>query len=164
MSKKITYRTPKAEELKKALDAIIAEKEAEEKRCHAVHAEYNRMEGMYGHLVHSSRDCVQGERGYHYEYATAKIEYKEREEREQFLKENNFHYDSEIRALYEDRIAEAREAFVLEQYGMTTKEIEIRDKLKRYNKYLADAKAEVIHYEEKIAEFEKELADYKKAE
>ena len=164
MSKKITYRTPKAEELKKALNALRAEEKAEEERHNELWYAYCRMEGKYGQVVHSPWDCGQGMRGYHYEYATAEIERKEREEREQFLKDNNFKHLDEIWNEYKDRIAEAEEAFNLEQYGMTTKEKEIRDRLKRYNKYLADAKKEVEQYEAKIAEIEKELADYKKAE
>lgn len=158
MSKKITYRTPKAEELKKALDALRAEENAEEERNNKLWYAYCRMEGMYGKAVSSPWDCGQGMRGYHYEYATAEIERKEREEREQFLKDNNFRHNNEVWNEYKDRIAEAEEAFHLEQYGMTTEEKRMRDLLKKYNKYLADAKAEVVHYEEKIAEIEADIA------
>ena len=162
MSKKEVYRTAKAQELKNEI-ASIREKQAElESRHQQIFRKYIEMEGMYGHIAYSPYDCGHGLRGYHYEYDTEELRNKEYEEREQFLVDNDFYKHSEIYNEYEARIAELRKAFCLEQYGMTEKEKEIRDRLHRYEKELKKAEKTVVKYKEDITNIKKELDEYLK--
>ena len=141
------YRTEKAKELKAELNALIDEKEAENRRNNLIFYEYLEMEGKYGKKVSDKWDMMQGCRGYHFEYENDELREKEKAERKQFLKDNNFRNDIEVYEAYKERIAELENAFNLEQYGMTTEE--------RKN---AKEKAKL---ERRIAELEKELAEAK---
>lgn len=160
MSKKIKFRTPLAAELKQKYDNLYAEYEAEKDRCFKVFLEYCHMEGKYGKAVSSPWDCGQGMRGYHYEYPSIEIEKQEREEREQFLKDNNHRSSSEIWEAYKPLLDEAEEAFNLEQYGMTTKERNLRKILAGYEKNVEEAKREVAEWEERVRQAKEDLNRY----
>lgn len=160
MSKKTKFRTPLAAELKQKYDNLYAEYEAEKKRCTDIFIEYCHMEGKYGKAVSSPWDCGQGLRGYHYEYPSREWEQKERDEREQFLKDNNYRHQSDIWEAYKPLLDEAEEAFNLEQYGMTTRERYLRKVLAGYEKNVAAAKKEVAEWEERVRQAKKELGDY----
>lgn len=167
MGKKTVYRTEKAAEIKGAIKALRAEMKAEEERCNDVFRKYCDMEGKYGHYAVSPWDCGQGFRGYHYEYDSAELERKEKEEREQFLKDNNYRNSLEIHSEYFDRLIELENAFNLEQYGMTTEEKDLRDAivnrkkdLKEAEENLEKAKKRIEYCKDEIIEAEKKLANY----
>lgn len=160
MSKKIKFRTPLAAELKRKYDNLYAEYEAEKKRCTQIFIEYCHMEGKYGKAVSSPWDCGQGMRGYHYEYPSRELEQKEQDEREQFLKDNNYRHQSDIWAAYKPLLDEAEEAFNLEQYGMTTRERYLRKVLAGYEKNVEEAKREVAEWEERVRQAKEDLNRY----
>ena len=162
MAKKIIFKTEKAKELKEKLDNLYDREKAEEERNTKLFYAYCQMEGKYGTRVHSPFDCGQGLRGYHYEYVTEEIEEKEKAEREQFLIDNNYRHTSEIHKEYEPLIKAAKEAFYLEQYGMTLKEYEHFETLKRYRKNLERAKKEVLECQARVARWEQLIADFEK--
>ena len=160
MGKKIKFRTPLAAELKQKYDNLYAEYKAEKERCSQIFIEYCHMEGKYGKMACDPWDCGQGMRGYHYEYSSRELEQKELDEREQFLKDNNYRHQNDIWEAYKPLLDEAEEAFNLEQYGMTTKERQLRKILAGYEKNVAEAKKEVIYWEEQVRKAKKELGDY----
>lgn len=162
MSKKEVYRTEKAQELKNEI-ASLREKQRElDYRHQQLFRKYMEMEGMYGHIAYSPYDCGHGLRGYHYEYDSEELRNKEYDEREQFLVNNGYYECTELYKEYEARIVELRKAFCLEQYGMTEKEKEIRDRLCRYEKELKKAEKTVVKYKEGIVDIKKELDEYLK--
>lgn len=162
MSKKEVCRTAKAQELKNEITSLYEKERELDRQRMELFRKYIEMEGMYGHIAYSPYDCGHGLRGYHYEYDSEELRNKEYNEREQFLVDNGYYEYAEIFKEYETRIAELRKAFCLEQYGMTEKEKEIRDRLCRYEKELKKAEKTVVKYKEDITDIKKELDEYLK--
>lgn len=108
---------------------------------------YWDMEGMYGKKAFSVWDEGQGMRGFHYEYPSDEIRSKENKEREQFLIDNNWMHESEIRRKYNEMMLPLKERKCMLKFGMTLAEKEKQDKIKRV--------------EENILALEKELEERK---
>lgn len=153
------YRTEKARELDNELKRVCKEHKMEIDRCSNLFYEYCKMEGKYGKKVCSPWDCGMGMRGYHYEYENAEDERRELEEREQFLIDNGYITREKLWEKYSDKIDELQNAFNLEQYGMTTKERQIRQTIKRYRKNLEELEAEAKEIKECIQKLEKQLEE-----
>lgn len=113
---------------------------------------YIEMEGMYGKKVFSSWDCEQGMRGYHYEYPTLEIAEKENEEREQYLKENNWESASTIWGKYETLILPLKEKKCMLKYNMTLTEKKKQDEIKRIEKSIFALEKELEEKKNYLAE------------
>lgn len=155
------YRTEKARELDNELKRVCKEHKMEVDRCSNLFYEYCKMEGKYGKKVCSPWDCGMGMRGFHYEYESAEDERRELEEREQFLIDNGYITREKLWEKYGDKIAELQNAFNLEQYGMTTEERNIYNRIKRYQKDLEELEEKANELRECIRECEKNLKKIK---
>ncbi len=69
---------------------------------------YCDMEGMYGKKIFSPYDCGHGLTGYHFEYPSKEVEEKERAERENFLKINNWRPQNKIWYDYYEQVEKLR--------------------------------------------------------
>ena len=146
------FRTEKAKELYNTLKTIKEKMKELDHDTKKIYFEYFEMDGKYGIKVYGARDMAQGTRGYHCEYANEKAKQKEKNEREQYLKDNLYY---EKRAEY-DRLSKEydriNEEWYIEEYQMTHKEKEYRANLERAKKELKKAKENIKYWETKIEE------------
>ena len=155
------YRTEKAKEIGIEIDRLYDKMDAEKRRCREIFVKYEAMEGKYGEKVYADFDCGQGMRGYHYEYKTEELARKEHLEREQFLKDNNYKREFDIEAEYEDKLRKLREAFSLEQYGMTVEKKNKLDEVKSFERRVKRAKEELKDLMAKLEKAKTELENIK---
>lgn len=148
MAKRIVSDKEKA--LKAELKALETEMDVRIKESWEIFSKYCDMEGMYATGTTTCPCHDMHYRGFDYVYPSDEIEKKEKQEREQFLKDNNYIGETKIRAEYWDRLQELREAISLERYGMTRKERTLRNRIAGIDREIAELTAEK-------AELQKEL-------
>lgn len=149
MAKRIVSDKEKA--LAAELKALETEMKARIKESWGIYFKYIDMEGMYA--TGKSYDCPCADmhyRGYSYVYPSNEIKRKEKQDREQFLKDSGYVDEADIRKEYWDRLQELRKAISLERYGMTPEERTLRNRIAGIDRKIAELTAAK-------AELEKEL-------
>lgn len=114
------YRTGKAKELYEQLLRLREEKKAAIEKSNKVWNEARRLEYEHATLV-ASDYIAMGCSPIDHIWANPEEKKADRERTYAYLKANNWECNWDIEADYNEKIAEARTAFNLEQYGYPTK-------------------------------------------
>lgn len=148
------YRTERARQIKIEEKMLYEKIQKLEEENRELFRTYCDMEGKYGKTIYPEWAQGHGMRGYDYEYSSNEIKEKEKQEREDFLKNSNYYTNKKLINEYMQKSSELVREFSFEQYGMSFERKILVDNVHLYEKELKEIQEELESAKQKLKEYD----------